>query len=111
VVEHFSGDLLSGGRATWSEDGALMSTGEFQDGLGVGVHKEWSREGALVMKRTHDDPPGSDREERWWPSGQLRSRGLFVEGRRSGIWEAHHEDGSVDASLAGTWTAGERVSD
>ena len=82
VVEHFSEDLLDGPRGTWSADGVLMSQGDFRAGAGVGVHEEWAAEGALVMRRTHDDPPGADREERWWPSGQLRSRGLFVGGWR-----------------------------
>ena len=113
VVEHFSGDVLDGVRATWDDEShrAILSLGSFREGVGFGVHQEWSHDGILVMRRTYDDPPGADREERWWPSGDIRSRGLFVDGVRDGIWETRHEDGSLDPSVTGTWRAGERVSD
>lgn len=109
VVENFREDRLEGERAVWSASGALIASGGYRGGRSVGVHLEWGEEGNMVMRRTHEDPPGSDRVERWWSGGALRSRGLMVEGRRDGIWEAWREDGVVEASIAGVWRLGERV--
>ena len=111
AVEHFHSDLLEGERAVWGEAGGLLSIGSYEAGVGVGVHYEYGLDEVLMMRRTHDDPPGSDRVERWWGDERPRSAGLFVDGKRDGVWKAWREDGSEDAEISGTWRLGERVAD
>ena len=111
AVENFRADALHGERSVWGEDGALLSRGSYESGEGVGVHEEWDAAGLLVMRRTHDDPPGSDHVQRWWGNGRPRSAGVFVDGKRDGLWEAWEEGGDSDLQIAGLWRLGERVTD
>ncbi len=39
----------------------------------------------------------------WWPNGALQSSGAFRRGLRTGRWELHHLDGSLEPELVSGW--------
>jgi antitoxin component YwqK of YwqJK toxin-antitoxin module len=43
--------------------------------------------------------------ETWYPNGQLRSRGTYVDGEENGVWEFFHSNGKF--STRGTYVDGE----
>ena len=60
----------------FDEDGNLIRTGTFRNGEEV-------------------NPP--DISESFWPNGQLRSRGTYIDEKRDGLWEEFFENGQLES--------------
>jgi len=119
-VRHASGPvaldrLRTGTWRFWYPSGQLREEGRYADGHRVGVWTQWHPGGqkASAGQRVWDPERGASLREGpwtfWWPNGNVRARGRFERGLRTGPWEVRIDTGRLDPERSGVYAAGERL--
>ena len=108
----------------FDDEGNIISSGGFIEGIPVGVHREYSEDKAIVKTKEFNesgnvissgvmDDKGLKNEywKFYFPNGNVRSEGNFANNLRTGEWKFYYPDGKLeqtgsyrDGNTDGLWT-------
>ncbi len=106
------------------ESGKLKSSGTFKEGTAEGVTRYYSEDGKIINAKIYKDgeligegvyDEKGFQQGKWkeyYPNGELRAEGEYLDARRLGDWVFYHQNGKVEqkgkflkgAKPSGTWT-------
>ena len=105
------------------DNGTLESTVTYVDGLKEGVARRFDEEGNIVGGSVFQSDvlvgegitsQEGKREGPWkeyWPNGNVRSEGHYIDGKKDGVWVFYREEGEkeqegryLDDQIHGIWT-------
>lgn len=95
VTRNSEGDLVPHGPAsTYFENGQLKWSGHFEMGNQTGSWEEYYSDGTKEGEGTIS-ADGKAEEKHWYPSGQMKSEGMWKDGVKHGRWNTWHASGKL----------------
>lgn len=88
--------------------GKIKSSGTFKEGNAEGVTRYYSEEGKIINSKVYKDgeligegvyDEKGYQQGKWkeyYPSGELRAEGEYIDGRRNGDWVFYHQNGKIE---------------
>ena len=111
IVEEIDEDLkeLLDMKSTYDEEGRLIFTGGYKNGIPVGIHRFYDTTGMVVNAYLYNELGQKvsegiiDEQGRrmgpwkdFYPDGKLRAEGSYADNQRSGTWTYYFHDGGVE---------------
>lgn len=111
IMEEFDEDMkeLLDMKSTFDEDGRLIFTGAYIDGIAVGIHRFFDTTGVVENSYLYNergeklsegiiDEQGIKRGAwiDYYPTGELRAKGTYLDNRQSGNWTYYYPSGTVE---------------
>ena len=78
---------------TWYASGSPRQEGAYTNGKAMGAHRFWHPSSSPIWTRATSAAPFLRRTDDLVPSGQLRSKGRYHQGRREGPWTEWYGSG------------------
>lgn len=90
------------------ESGKLRSSGTFKEGTAEGVTRFYSEDGKIINSKIYKDgdligegiyDERGYQQGKWkefYPGGELRAEGEYIDGRRNGEWIFYHQNGKIE---------------
>lgn len=90
------------------ESGKVKSSGTFKDGVAEGVTRYYSEEGKIINSKIYKDgdligegiyDEKGFQQGKWkefYPGGELKAEGEYLDGRRLGDWIFYHQNGKIE---------------
>lgn len=126
IVEEIDEDLreLLDMKNTYDEQGRLIFSGGYKEGVPVGIHRFYDTTGAVVNAYLYNEQgqkisegiidEQGNRIGAWtdfFPTGEVRAKGFYQENQRSGNWTFYYRSGSIEQKgryergrYQGAWT-------
>ena len=89
---------IEGQQTFYHENGEIMSTGEFVDGVEHGEWKYYNEKGALQVIANYDKGVESGEWTWYYDHGEIMRVGHYAQGLNHGIWINYYENGVVSDS-------------
>jgi len=93
----------------FDDEGNIVSSGGFLEGIPVGVHREYTDDRSVVKTKEFNESGNvisqgimdekGQMNEHWkfyYPNGNVRSEGDFIESKRTGKWNFYYPDGKLE---------------
>ena len=111
IVEEIDEDMkeLLDMKNTYDEQGRLIFSGGYKDGVPVGIHRFYDTTGVVVNAYLYNDlgqkvsegiiDDEGKRMGAWtdfYPTGQVRAKGIYVDNERSGDWTFYFKKGGIE---------------
>ena len=111
IVEEIDEDLkeLLDMKSTYDEQGRLVFTGAYKEGVPVGIHRFYDTAGVVENAYLYNEMgqkigegiiDGQGKKKGKWtdfyPTGEVRAKGSYDENRRRGKWIYYYKNGKVE---------------
>jgi uncharacterized protein len=96
---------------TYHSNGKLAYEGAFIDSIPIGLHKIYNENGKLEVAKEFNEigqitaqgklSQEGEKDSLWtfyFPDGNIRSKGAFINGKRDGSWQFFFENGNIEQS-------------